>query len=776
MAAPPVATTIFSVIPVPIQFAYTVKKLLEDNIIIGQMIINADGDITSFLPSISNSVDWGNTYNSTLNNPNAFINNVSQVGLSTTYVNVVTIQTTSTLNPTPVNMLYNSPVEYNVKITFSGLLGQNIILSSQAVIYCGVPLTPIFETPINSTTNIIPAAVVGITTPLAVYKTVQDTGELQNFLSVLIDWGDGTPLSMGFVSNTPNPQIQGQIIYQIYNTNSHKYPNTNATYTVQFTVTNETGGIVYIQNLINVDVQNQSINVSYIEPEPVEFSGFEGNSLPVGTIIGQFTVNADANIDTTYLLANGSVIIDWGDSSPLYTIVNADNLSYNNIDNTTVFIVQVGTGNNYTYKEARNYNVKITVSIGPIDGAVTTYIGSQAVIQDSPLRLLSAVPIASPTNILPSNTLLATFSDGNTGNVNPDDFWAFIDWGDGSPMSLGNIAYTSMGAYFSITSGHTYPPNNGNYIIKIVLSDVDKAQLIIRNSATITFNPSSFAINLIEPEPIEFTGFANSPIPAGTVIGQYSLETNISPTLLNIMGGLVTVDWGDGSGSNNLTDPTNFQFNTNGTETTVILMIDSTATNSHTYASTGNYNVKITVTYGNLTSIIGSFCEIPTNGGGGGGCNPVIGYDVRAYDMVGCKGKRLYFIGTFTDLSGGVLPVNPNYLTNVTIIWGDGHHPKTVVPVQVMRNTVGTSQYIVRANHKYKCCGVFNLILTVNGVPAVAEITINDCCDDSTSCASSCHDKKNCWDESECSSHHGYGIQEEKVKEKKKKKHSKKKH
>ncbi len=161
---------------------------------------------------------------------------------------------------------------------------------------------------------------------------------------------------------------------------------------------------------------------------------------------------------------------------------------------------------------------------------------SLAVIADAPLTAGAPVALTPSTGVaLPATTVVGTFTDANTA-ATIADFTAVIDWGDGTPNSLGTIVSTGAGG-FSVEAGHNYA-KHGAYATLINVTDDGGSTVTLTGTATVT--------------DLAVTGSTkNFTATEGTNTGPFVLATfddpNTLATLSDVNAQLAIGGWGDGS-------------------------------------------------------------------------------------------------------------------------------------------------------------------------------------------------------------------------------------
>ena len=375
-----------------------------------------------------------------------------------------------------------------------------------------------------------------------------------------------------------------------------------------------------------------ALNVFSIIPTPIQFSFVMNKNLEPGTIIGQFQVLANRAMVLADL--NNVVNVDWGDGNSqvlptsFFQIQSATSPgAAANPDPATV-VISIPIGFNKLYTEPINYNVHFIIRLGNqiIDAA------SQAIIRCPLFIDANLVPISPGNNTIPADTSIVSFivdtlvPIGLIVNKTDSSYNALIDWGDNSPLSLGvaklvlinsnplELKYDIVCLY-----DHTYFKAD-LYTIQVKITNSDGEIISISNEVRIS--DITNLPKVIIPEPVTFKGVEgnaltgpNLPFFLGTVIGQFSIESDNSPINVNdffSLLGSINVDWGDGSNTNLI--PANVTSNGTGNKTVFIILAND-VNSQHTYVESGKYNVLITVKMFkqgqyDLTTTIASFAEI----------------------------------------------------------------------------------------------------------------------------------------------------------------------
>ena len=344
-----------------------------------------------------------------------------------------------------------------------------------------------------------------------------------------INWGDGSITTAGTIvaDGTTGFQVFGSHTYLAAGSNTVKVTVTDAGSTRRFT---PAGGVaVTIDDNSGATTTPTPIAVAAsVASAPLSSQGTVINAVeatPVTATVATFT---DANPNAAlsdFTTPPGGVTIDWGDSSPLDTTSALVTL-IGTTPNGAIFSVQ-GT---HDYIEEGTYPV--TVTIKDVGGS-TTVATSNAVVADSPPTANPVQPIIMATEGVAFVGPVAGFSeiyvDPTTGRTNAEPLSNFtglspmIDWGDGTPPSLGSVvsdpAFPANSGHYLVVGEHIYADSGANigagvpsknFTVTVNIHDGGGANLAITNVATV----SDVAINLTaQLNPASDSGkFANDAI------------------------------------------------------------------------------------------------------------------------------------------------------------------------------------------------------------------------------------------------------------------------
>jgi hypothetical protein len=142
-----------------------------------------------------------------------------------------------------------------------------------------------------------------------------------------------------------------------------------------------------------------------------------------------------------------NITIDWGDgTTSAGTATQPNPSSAPNSWNVT------GT---HTYADEGSYSVIVTVTDVAFSVTASNSSPTAVTVNDSDQYLLSPSPATDlqATQVVPFNGPVLSFLDSNTATT-AGDLTASINWGDGSPPSVGTI--TGSNGFFTVSGKHTY--------------------------------------------------------------------------------------------------------------------------------------------------------------------------------------------------------------------------------------------------------------------------------------------------------------------------------
>jgi hypothetical protein len=412
----------------------------------------------------------------------------------------------------------------------------------------------------TSTATVTPAAIIaGPTQPVvtATQQTRLSQVPVANFtdanillpigaFTASIDWGDGTPNSIGQVTQPGGVGTP----YVVLGSHTYVDPTTPPATPDPITVTIQGGGA----SLVTTTTANVAASTIVGTPSPVKAV----ESVPlVNVVVATFTDSALPGPIGAY-----SATINWGTGSP-----------------TIGTIVPLG-GNTFAVEGTFTYSGEFAPPQPPY--AITTSIshnGVGAATVTSPVSITGAtlsgvaIPVFATVGT-PFTGEVAAFTDANPSSI-ASNFTATIHWGDGS-TTAGTVAASGSGFVVTgadpvSTLGYVFQ-KAGTYADSVTVTSVSGSSFTAFATATVA--PAKLTVvgaTLTAPIFPAFTATTASPL--GTITDADPAATLASYT--------VSINWGDGK-----VTPGSVADNTSGQ---VVIL------GTHQYASLGTYPVTISV-------------------------------------------------------------------------------------------------------------------------------------------------------------------------------------
>ncbi len=445
-----------------------------------------------------------------------------------------------------------------------------------------------------------------------------------------VDWGDGTTTA-GTITGAfavPLAAFTDPATFEV--TGEHNYAATG-TYTVQVTISDQAGDSVNASRTIDVSTLSLSATGQDVSVMP-------GSDQPI-VVASLTTTPANANVPSS----DYTVTIDWGDgTTSAGTVFGADyppgppiegatieGTATNGatIANTPLFPITGGgleVGGKHSYAKDGTYTIQVTIA-GP--GGASATATSTATVGDIAAQGIS---FSATTNQADTNQTVAEFHSSNT-NAAASDFTATIDWGDGSTSAgmvtadgfpilkpgegatagpNASVAVGSAGGvvvgppiavfldHFRVSGDHTYT-TSGTYTVHVTISDPTGST--VTTTATATASADTI---VAFPLPVFVT-----PGQSGTTLDVASFHDQAG---LPTSDFTVTIDWGDGSSVTSGTVvpgpvvdplPLGSVSSTAAGSTAIAQPLPPIGVNpfdlvtgAHTYASAGQYTIKVTIT------------------------------------------------------------------------------------------------------------------------------------------------------------------------------------
>jgi hypothetical protein len=377
--------------------------------------------------------------------------------------------------------------------------------------------------------------------------------------TALIDWGDGTGLSLGTFSTGAGGTVTVN--------GTHTYKQDGA-YAVKVAISDDGG-----------ETLNTTTTAVVGDPN---LTGATARALKAveGVDTGLVYIASFVDPDPNATLHDWNALVHWGDGSPDETgtliIAGGDPATGG-----TIFKVLA----NHTYAEEGPPSAP-TVTLTDVDTPANapTVLPLNVTVVDAPLSSTHGAEITGVEGVAPAAaSLLGTFTDANQA-ATAADFTSgggsvVVNWGDGSaPQTLAASNLTSSGSpsgiIWSVAASHTYP-EEGTYAYSVTVTDDGGATTTFIGSAII----ADAALTPAATQPsISTTEAALFPVPVFApplFTGPVASFTDANPAS-TVADFRAKIDWGDGTP---LTAGTVSQPGGAGTAYVV--------SGSHTYADSG---------------------------------------------------------------------------------------------------------------------------------------------------------------------------------------------
>ncbi len=503
-----------------------------------------------------------------------------------------------------------------------------------------------------------------------------------------INWGDPSPdTAAGTVAqDASNPSVY-------YITGTHTFPTTG-TFTASSFVGFSGATVTAAVNGVPISVTYPAIPAPAVSGTPTTTRTFAVSQGVIAVtalpIIGTEGTAIPAGPIATFIDAAGADLV--GNYSATITITNSSGATV--FSGAATGITQVGNSAQYTVNApaitlspSEEGTYQVTVTVTDSDGTAPQASGvSTATIADAALTAV-ATPAGAHSTGQTFTAVVGNFSDANA-SAPLSDFTAVIDWGDGSPTSLGTIG-GAAGAY-TVTGTHAYG-KPGNYNTKIVVTDVGGSTVTLSNTlgaSAITVTDQAVTGSVHNFSAVE--GQNTGTIVLATFTDPNPLSTVASETATLPVGG-----WGDTSPGSVVTLAVQ-QIGTSAAGNVFEVL------GSHTYAEEGTDTVNITVTTSggvstNLTAGTATVADAPLTSAGA--------------TVTGTEGTTTptETVATFTD-------ANPNATTTdftASIVWGDGATTSGTVS-QVTGSSPNGVSFTVSGSHNYAEEGTFPISVTIS--------------------------------------------------------------
>jgi hypothetical protein len=466
--------------------------------------------------------------------------------------------------------------------------------------------------------------------------------------TVTIDFGDGV--------NTAVPGTITPIGGGIYNVSAGTTYDEEGTYTVTLNVVDVGGSTLSTTGTATIaDAPLTSTAVNQTSNE-----GITLQNVAVADLTDGYTGATAADYIAT---------VDWGDGTTTSSAVSTDDVTFTALGNG-----QFTINGTHAYAEPGSYTTVVTVT--DKGGSTTTATGTN-IVNEVPLSAGPSTTFTA-TEGKPFSGAVGTFTDPNTLS-SYKDFFASVDWGDGTSSNAVISAGAVPGAYSvsAVGGGHTYTEETApgqHYDIAVTVYDLYGAHVTLTGTATVQDAPIVATAGAAIKGLVEGSSYSG-------IIGTFTDAYAAAPS----SDYSATIVWGDG-----FFTPGAIRFNpvTNVYE----------VSGSHIYSIDGAYTVTLQVNdvggSRGSASTTATVADAPL-------INPA-GTTVSSVAGSAFSGA----LGQFSDANTSAS--TSNFLASIN--WGDGTSSFGTIS---QPNGKGTA-FTVSASHIYAKPGSFPIAIAVN--------------------------------------------------------------
>jgi hypothetical protein len=300
--------------------------------------------------------------------------------------------------------------------------------------------------------------------------------------------------------------------------------------------------------------------------------------------------------------------------------------------------------------------------------ATDSTVGSTATVADPAVIVLGGYSLSATEGSDSGSRTLATFTDPG-GSELASDYSASVNWGDGSPASVGAISYDLSSGTFTVSGNHTYA-DEGSYAIKVIVHhDTAPDSTAFSSASVIDAALAASGHNLMVTQGVS----------TGTVVVATFIDLG-GPEPVTAYS--ASINWGDGSPSSSgviAYDAVNQVFTVSG---------------SHTYSGQANNTGLVTISHGTSTGASAVFTASVNS----------TGITLSGANVTATAGAP--FTGEVGSFKGGS-PGSPAGAFHAVINWGDG----TLSSAGVI--TLSAGVFHISGNHTYAEPGKYAISVTV---------------------------------------------------------------
>ncbi len=481
--------------------------------------------------------------------------------------------------------------------------------------------------------------------------TDANLGDTASDFGATIDWGDGSPSTVGTITLTGTSTVDMMTVNDFSISGSHVYATPG---TESLTVT-----LIDQHNSMSYTMSTANVSGAVLTPLPTTFNA--SLDQPFSGIVGSFFDTNTA--DSTATL---SATITWGNG----------NVTQGMLKLRAGFPELWDVYGTNTYTTAGTYPVSIAVS--STANNQSTSVASTAVVAAPTLTGTGTTFPATPGVLLPTDTVVANFIDTNP-NATITNLTALINWGDGQPITTGTVKSAGPPDVYTVTGSHLYASASatGSYHVTVTIGDPDGASIQVGSTAFIASPLAASGTN--------FSATVGQPVGTAPLGATVATFTDMNA---NAADSTVVINWGDGTSSpGHVTGPNPSNL--------------YTVSGNHTYliaSATGEYTVTVTITDpSGQTATVSSTAFVAA---------PVLsGIPLTVNFTAGTPPSSPVIVGSFFDTNSGATAAD----FTVSINWGAGQSSTGIVTA----SSATPGLFLVSGAYLYPAAGNFNVTISV---------------------------------------------------------------
>jgi large repetitive protein len=459
--------------------------------------------------------------------------------------------------------VYATPGDYSITTNVADVGGSAVTLTGSATV-SDLPVTG----SVKSFT-----AIEGQNTGTVVLATFSDPNPLATTADIIAalgisEWGDGITTGNNNLTVTQIGGTSSTSLFEI--TGNHTFTSVGS---FPFDISITTSG-----GMTTTLADTATVADAALTPG----AGYSINANP-GATSAKFTVATFSDANPAAVASDFSAVVSAANGTQTTTGTSVAIIS----DGGGVFAVTA----DLAFPQVGEWSITTTVtdaagSRAIINSNANVTSASSSSSSSSTLSAESSPAISATQNISTGSVVVGTFNDSNPGAA-ASNYSAIIDWGDGSPTTIGTIAFTpgtgGGPATVQIDGVHTYA-NPGAYTI-LATTTSNGGQTI---TTTAIANVASDVLTAVATPTISTTSNTST----GSVVVSSFTDSDYNAQAGDFSA---IINWGDGSNAD--TGTVSVIPGTGGNPATV------TINGIHTYAAFGQYTVQVTTTSADGQSI-----------------------------------------------------------------------------------------------------------------------------------------------------------------------------